>query len=214
MSTVQAAPPCLIVDTDVKLTPNVISAIEAQGYKGIVRYVPLPGMPAASDIDSVELGAILEAGLGLMLVQHVRRPPWDPGQHSGARDATTAVQAAQMAGYLRGAHLFLDLEGISGNGPDTKAFAEAWAAVIVGAGYAAGCYVGYGVPLGPQELYDLKNINSYWSDVGAREVAVRGFAVKQRGTIQISGVPFDPDAIQADELGATPLWMSASDENG
>jgi hypothetical protein len=205
---VERASPCKIADTSAKLNPLILQQVRSAGYAGVARYVPLPNNNPKSDIDAQELGAIMEVGLGLLLVQHVRAPTWDPDQHSGETDARTAVQFARAAGYLDGAHLFVDLEGIHGSGAATKAFAEAWARVVVGEGFLAGAYVGYGVPLNPQELYDLHAITSYWSDLGPRVVAQRSFAIKQQAEIVIAGTRFDPDTIQADDLGETPAWMT------
>jgi hypothetical protein len=210
-TSVAATPAAKIVDTNVRLNPAILKAVQTAGYAGVVRYVPLPGVGDTKDIHSDELDAVMETGLGLLLVQHVRFPHWDPRDHAGAADAQVAVNFAMQAGYLRGAHIFLDLEGIvPGTGKATKAFAEAWAATVVAAGYLAGCYVGFDLPLSPQELFDLHGINSYWSDAGPREVAVRGFAIKQHAEITIAGVPFDPDTVQLDGKGETPLWMIAA----
>jgi hypothetical protein len=203
----QRIPTCKIVDASAKLTPDNIDSVAADGYKGIVRYVPLPGVVAASDIDAGELEAIVGGGLGLMLVQHVRYPGWNPALYKGAHDAAVAVQSAMAAGYPAGAHIFVDLEGIKGTAHATITFANDWADAVVAAGYRAGCYVGYAVPLTPEQLYDLHDVNSYWSDAGKRAVATRGFAIKQRPQIFIDNVPFDPDDVEPDQLGETPYWM-------
>jgi len=207
------ARPGSIVDTDVKLSTELVQQIRAAGYLGVARYVPLPNNSPAGDIDAKELASILDGGLGLLLVQHVRKPGWNPGAHSGDADAHMALEFARASGYMPSGHIFLDLEGIAGTGPDTKAFAEAWAAVIAAGGYSAGCYVGYDVPLNAQELYDLHTINSYWSDAGPRAVARRGFAIKQHPEIKIAGVAFDPDTIQVDGCGDTPFWTIATSDN-
>lgn len=205
---VQAAPTCQIVDTNVRLGPEVLTNVKNAGFAGVVRYLPLPNVSGAKDVSADEVDAIMEAGLGLMLVQHVRFPHWDPRDHAGAIDANVAVSYAVQAGYMPGAHIFLDLEGIlAGTGKATKRFAEAWAATILAAGYLAGCYVGFDVPLSPQDLYFLHGINSYWSDAGPRSVDVRSFAIKQHAGIVIAGVPFDPDSVQPDRRGETPFWM-------
>jgi hypothetical protein len=199
-----------IVDTSAKLTAPVIQQVAAGDYIGIVRYVPLPGLSAAQDIDAAELRTILDAGLGVMLVQHVRFPGWDPRNRSGKTDALAAIEQAEVAQYLSGGHIFLDLEGIKGTAQDTKRFAEDWAATIVDAGYCAGCYVGFGVPLNAVQLYNLHDIHSYWSDAGARSVATRGFAMKQMvPEVQIGGIGFDVDAVAPDRLGDMPFWMIA-----
>lgn len=203
-----AAIPGRIVDTNSKLSSELIELVKQEGYLAIARYVPLPHNAPDSDLDAKELAAILAAGLSVLIVQHVREPGWNPAQHCGETDARTAIEFAQAAGYAPGSHVFLDLEGISGTGPDTRTFAESWAATISAAGYRAGCYVGYNVPLNAEELYALHTINSYWSDPGNRAVATRGFALKQHESIRIGGVPFDPDTVQVDMLGQTPLWTA------
>ena len=211
---VQAAPPCEIVDTNAKLGVAALQAVLNAGYAGVARYLPLPRNNAGGDISADELRAILDAGLGLLLVQHVRSPPWNPANHSGEEDAQAALQLARDVGYLPGAHIFLDLEGIvPGSAEATKAFAEAWAKAVVTAGYLAGCYVGYDVPLNAQQLYDLHSVTSYWSDAGPRRVATRGFAMKQHAEIAIAGVKFDPDTIASDLCEETPMWMVAGEDD-
>jgi|GEM_PF-1448466 len=207
---VQQAVACKMVDTSWKITSALAQQVAAGGYAGIIRYVPLPHNDATHDIDATELRAILDAGLALMLVQHVRKPGWNPAQCSGKIDALAAIETGRTAGYLQGAHVYLDLEGMApaATASDTKAFAEDWAATIVQAGYCAGCYVGFDVPLNAVQLYNLHDFHSYWSDAGPRRVATRGFALKQQAPeIKIGGVEFDQDTLQPDKLGDTPFWM-------
>lgn len=199
-----------IVDTSKKLTPEVIKQVAALGFEGIVRYVPLPGVDPALDIDVDELRAIMDTGLATMLVQHVRFANWNPGVEDGTVDARVASDHARGAGYLPGGHIFLDLEGIQGTAQDTKRFAETWAAAIVQAGYCAGCYVGFGVPLNAVQLYNLHDFHCYWSDAGPRAVATRGFAIKQHAPeIRIAGIEFDRNTVSPDKLGDFPFWMTA-----
>jgi hypothetical protein len=204
---IQRIPQCKIVDTSAKLSASNVSSLVAQGYKGVVRYVRLPGLREIQDIDANELETIVAAGLGLMLVQHVRYPGWNPASCKGADDAAAAVDRAVAAGYPAGAHIFVDLEGINGTAHATITFANEWADAVVAAGYLAGCYVGYGVPMTPGQLYDLHDINSYWSDAGPRAVATRSFAIKQKPQIHIDGVPYDPDDVAPDQMGETPWWL-------
>ncbi len=207
---IEQATPCDLVDTSRKLTSDVIGQVAAAGYACIVRYLPLPGVGADGDIDSAELRAILDGGLAAMLVQHVRFPGWDPQTCSGKGDALAAIERAAAAGYACGGHIYLDLEGIRGTASATKRFAEEWAAAVVDAGYCAGCYVGYAVPLNAVQLYNLHDFHSYWSDAGTRHVATRGFAIKQKQPeVTIGGVAFDADTLRADLLGDTPCWMIA-----
>ncbi len=203
----QRSKPGRAVDTDAKLKAAQIDAIRTAGYSCVIRYVPLPGISAATDIDAAELVAILGANLGVMLVQHTRFAGWNPANHSGKTDAQAAIAAAQEAQYIAGAHLFVDLEGIDGTAAATIQFANDWADAIVSAGYLAGAYVGFDVPLTPEQLYELHRINSYWSSEGPRSVATRGFAMKQGATLTIDGVEVDPNVIQLDEKNETPVWM-------
>ncbi len=198
------------VDTSAKLGLDAIGSVAAAGYACIIRYVPHVGSPGAFDIDEGELNAILNAGLAVMLVQHPRKPGWDPGTVSGTEDADLAVARARGAGYLPGAHLFVDLEGISGTVAATTQYANDWAARVRAANYLAGAYVGFAVPLSPRQLYALPDINSYWSDIGPRHVDTRGFAMKQQPTVVLNGIPYDPDTIQADGRGETPIWMTSA----
>jgi hypothetical protein len=134
------------------------------------------------------------------------------GSHEGVGPygRKNALQYAEAAGYLPNAHIFLDLEGIlvGATANSVITFANDWATTIVAAGYSAGCYVGYDVPLSAQQLYDLPNFNSYGSDAGPRAVATRGLAMKQQAQIQMGGENFDPDVVKADLLGDTPLWIA------
>jgi len=206
--TIAAATAGRIVDIGSAPNPGIWAQVKDAGFIGAVRYVPLPGNDPAKDIAAAELNAILDAGLSLLLAQHVRKGPWDPAEHSGAEDGQVAAQFARAAGYLPGCHLYLDLEDIGGTGAATKDFANAWADAVIQTGYEAGCYVGFSVPLTPEELFDLPKFNTYWSDPGPRQVAVRGFAMKQQASITIGGVEFDPDAMTPDNKGETPIWMT------
>jgi hypothetical protein len=205
----QPAFPSRAVDTSAKLHADAVSNVKAAGYSCIIRYVPHAGSQGTLDIDAAERAAIVDGGLALMLVQHVRAHGWDPGSVSGKADGEYAVQFARQAGYERGAHLFVDLEDIVGSAQATKKYAEDWAKAVIFGGYLAGAYVGYNVPLTPQQLYYLHGINSYWSDLGPRHVDTRGFAMKQHATIVINGIKYDPNDIQPDGRGETPRWMVA-----
>jgi hypothetical protein len=203
------------VDTNAKLTAQSAQSLRGANYQGqtiefVARYVSI-GAAAPGDITPQELETILGAGLALLLVQHVRLPGWVPSGAQGAMDGGHAAESATAAGYPQTAHIVLDLEGVA---PGTSAdavigHANAWSAAVVAAGYQAMLYVGYNAILTPQQLYDLPDFNRYWSDFGERQVAVRGFCMKQlSGTTELPGVPFgiDPDRIMADAKGDLPTW--------
>ncbi len=201
-------PQGLIVDTDVKCTPAIISAVKAAGYRGIIRYVPLPGVSAAEDIDAAELESILLQDMGSFWVQHPRFPGWNPAEHDAETDALCACAAAKAAGYVAGTTGYVDCEGLAPGVTAAQAFYynSKWAHVVVGEGFLAGLYDGYSNPETPLQLYEIRDVHTYWSDMANRKVAVRGTAVLQGAEITIAGVPFDLDTVRNDNLGGRPYW--------
>ncbi len=92
---------------------------------------------------------------------------------------------------------------------------NAWAKPVADAGFIAGLYVGYGVPLTPQQLYQDLIVTGYWHSLSrVRDVAVRGYQMVQPpGNQMVLGVKVDIDIVQADKNGDTPMWMvSTSDD--
>lgn len=208
LQAVQATPGGYIDTNWACHAPHLFAALKVGGKKGIGRYVPLPGVDSKADITAQELQDICGAGFLCWLVQHPRYTGWNPKDHDPIKDATAAVTAAQAAGYPLGCHLFLDYEGMSIATArlDALAFAEGWQKYVIAAGFRAGMYCGYAVPLSPLDYYELPGFDCYWSDMAARTVAKRGFCIKQRAQVRIDGVDFDPDEVQADALGGLP-WM-------
>lgn len=203
-------------DASQKPTSAHAQALVDAGYVGIVRYVPLPNNNTAHDIDADELAMLTELGLEVMLVQHVRAAPegttgWDPRAHSGAVDGATAAEWAQGIGYPD-AHIWQDLEGVLVGTPGSACivYSNSWAGRILQSGFRAGLYVGFDVPLSPQELYEHLSHNSYWKDAGPREVAERGFAVQQLSPKKtVAGLRIDEDVVVADLLGEIPYACMA-----
>lgn len=202
----RAAPAGLACDLDTKVTSALADALWALGYRVIFRYVPLPGNnDPKDDIDRLELEMLLRKGFGVGLVQHPRDPKWFhlPGL-DGSVDAGHACVYAQSIGYPSGAHLFQDLEGITGSPADVTVFANEWAYEVIGVGFLAGCYHGFEAELDSVGLYALHWTTCYWTDLANRPVAQRGNAVIQKPTIKVLGFEIDPDEIVADKLGETP----------
>lgn len=204
----RAAIPSKGFDTATKLHPTQALRLYNEGYGWCARYVRLPGNSAANDIDAIELEVLTKVGLEVLLVQHVRSPPWNPLEHSAFADAMAAVEHARSANYPESCHLFVDAEGIEMGvtGAQCKDYYERWAAQVRAEGYAAGIYVGYDVPMSPMQLWLLHGVNSYWTDPGPREVNIRGFSVQQFWPEKVvAGVKIDEDAIVVDLLGDTPI---------
>ncbi|HEX8792998.1 MAG TPA: glycoside hydrolase domain-containing protein [Polyangiaceae bacterium] len=196
------------VDSSTPLTPAVCAELVREGIVGVVRYVPLPNNPAHADISAAEAALILDAGLQLLLVQHVRMPPWSPSQHDGYTDGAIAAGSARAAGYAPGCHVFLDIEGVQGDAASTSLFCDNWARAVKSAGYRAGLYCGYSDPLSADQLYERPGFTTYWSDAGHRRVSTRGVAMTQGNEITIAGTKFDTDVIAPDLLGEVPWALT------
>lgn len=202
----------LWVDTATPCSAAVLSAVRARGAFGVGRYVPLPGNPSAGDVSAEELARICDIVGQCVLFQHVRRPEsgytgWRPSQHSGSVDAQAAVAHATKVGYA--GHLFLDFENIDDSPIEATKFAVDWQAVVRAAGFKAGLYVGFQVPVHPTDLYELPGFDSYASDIGDRQVSTRGTAYLQtQYKVFIGGIEFDLATMRADRLGCLPYVAS------
>jgi hypothetical protein len=209
------------LDTATKLTLASAKGVfgfssdPAQCIKGVIRYVPLPGNNPAQDIDRDELEMLCGLGLEVMLVQHVRssapgRGGWDIRAHSGSVDGAFAAEHAVNCGYPD-AHLWQDLEDVSGDAAATIQYSNAWAGRALQWGLRAGVYVGFDIPLTPEQLYRELEHNSYGSDVGHRHVSERGISWQQtRENIVIAGVKVDEGQIQRDLLCEAPFACVAA----
>lgn len=193
------------VDTSTPVPSALASALVVQRIVGVIRYVPLPSNDSRLDISAPELAGLTLAGLQVLLVQHVRYPPWHPVSCDGYYDGTIARNAATAAEYPKGCHLYCDLEGVGGTADDTRRYLGEWAASVRSGGYLPGLYVGYDCSLSADQLYALPDYNTYWSDAGHRRVTTRGVAISQLGERVISGVKFDGDDVAPDLLGELPL---------
>lgn len=192
------------VDTIATFTPAMAARLKAAGYDFVVRYL--------GALHPTERDAILGAGLGLLAVGYSRRPGWAPSAALGASDGAQAVAHAQVAGLMPGMTLFCDLEGpASGTtSGDCIAYINAWAAPVVAAGFVAGVYVGYAIPMTPSQLYHDLQVTAYWASCSRPQaVAVRGYMMTQdpHANQIVAGIQVDIDTITADANGDTPRWM-------
>jgi hypothetical protein len=211
---VEPVPNALLFDTDVKLTRPALQALFDMGFRGSIRYVGIHG-PSPEDIDGAEVDDHMAVGLGLMLVQHVRDPGWLPNAQTGQFDGEVAAELAKACGYLAGASLWDDLEGIgpSGHGDPsaTIGYANTKFDAVASEGYPQGEYIGFDVPLSSSELFHALKARIYWrSFSNVPDVATRGYAMRQLVETQsmaIGNVPLDLSIMEADRLGGRPFWM-------
>jgi hypothetical protein len=163
------------------------------------------------------MAGLLDAGLGLMLVQHVAPGPWRATTELGREYGQTAASEAERVGYARGAHLWCDLEEVDAATPVASVigFCNAWYDAVRQAGFRPGVYVGYGARLSADQLYLKLRFDSYWSAYNLDRPdypSVRGVMMRQSAVgihDRVNGCPieFDVNVINADALGGTPTLL-------
>src|SRR5579871_936160 len=98
-------------DTDAVISAAAAQQFFAAGYKYCLRYISL-----TTDVDGClsvpEALDILNSGLALMPVQHVRGHAWAPSAALGQQDGEQAAANAQAVGFLPGVNLWCDLEDV------------------------------------------------------------------------------------------------------
>lgn len=219
MNVAAPAPACLAVDTSARLLGlrDVLDELARRGYAGIGRTVPVLGYPADSEVTSGELAFLLEhpAGFGSWWYQRPRYPGWKPRRCNPEADARFACACARAAGYAPGTHGFVDAEGMHADTTAAEAhdYNGRWSHVTREEGFTsegAGLYDGYSEPETPEELYEIADVNCYWSDAANRRIATRGTAIVQRAELVILGIRFDPDELRPDRLGGVLRWTVAA----
>lgn len=224
---VLARPSSRGIDTDTKLTPDVLAKLAAwrdpkdgTSIEFIVRYLSFATQRTnpRGDIDAVEANDILAAGFKLGFVQHVREAGWQPSIDRGSADGLQAVVQARACGALPGCSIFYDMEGPAGGAAYCEAYDQAWVDVVRGKpesgypGFRAHGYFGYGVPLTNEEMWKLR-VNGYWRAGGSAppEPAGCGWMIRQLLPFdqEVCGVKVDFDVVQPDRLGRVPYWLAA-----
>jgi hypothetical protein len=206
----------LLIDTDTRLTPELIAAIRAArpDIGGVIRYVSLVHPGVAGDIDAAEALAIATAGWGLMLVQHC---PYSflPSISLGEAYGTAAANNALAAGYPRRASLWVDWENYAAAGAAGIAYLNEWSGIVGALGFLDGVYPAFGqggvTPLASDELYWGLGTTRYWQPASADAPvpAVRGPCMRQQLPTMIAGVAVDLDIVEADARGGLPVWAVA-----
>lgn len=204
----------ILLDTDQVVTDAAMTIAWNAGVRGIIRYVGFGLRPWVGDLSLGERDRILERGMGLMVVQHPREALWMPSESLGRSDGEAAARHASAAGYLPGATLWNDLEGIApGASQETSDYANAKHDAVVLAGFEQGEYIGDRCPLGSEALYyDLKSALYWRSGSAVPDVAVRGYCMLQ--TIPgptYAAIAFDRNVHKGDRLGGTAHWIVRAD---
>lgn len=193
----------LVVDTSAKISSAHAVTLKTAGVSAIFRYVFF-SVPRPGDLDMTELLDLVDAGLIVMCVQHVRNPGWVAGPQLGTSDGLAAVANATKAGYVtppgqRACPIALDLEGVRNPGADVEAHARSWIQVVSAGGYAPIIYVGYDCGL-TSAMLDSLNVST-WCDyaaLSARPSPTVGHVLHQKPQSTIAGVGVDVDDVLQD----------------
>jgi hypothetical protein len=196
-------------DSDTVVTAAVAQQFFGEGYKFCLRYLSL-GQQSLEDLSAEEAMDILNSGLALMPVQHVRKPGWSPSQALGQQDGGQAVANAQLAGFPPGVNIWCDLEGVIGgaSAQDVTDHCNAWFDAVNAAGFIPGLYVGADAILTGQQLFSL-SFQHYWrSQSRVPDIPGRGYQLLQLfPAITANGIGIDVDIAQNDEKGGQAQWL-------
>lgn len=192
------------------LSAELAQQFFSQGYKFCLRY--LAHARAALNLSTQEATDILNSGLALMPVQHVRAPGWSPNQPLGQQDGQEAASMAQTIGFPGGVNIWCDLEevNISANAHDVIAYCQAWYGAVRATDYLPGLYVGARTQLSGQQLFDLP-FQHYWrSSSSVPDLPSRGYQLIQFSpTMQLNGISVDLDVALPDNRGDSARWTRA-----
>ena len=159
------------------------AAFFKHGYRFCVRYVRRANRHAY-DLTHGEAAGLLDAGIGLMIVQHVAPEGWTPTVKDGASYGSTAAAESTNVGVPPGVMVWCDLEGVAPTAPAQQVidFCNAWHSAVAAAGFVPGLYVGFGAGLSPTQLYRDLRFTHYWSayNLNADQYpAIRGVQMRQ-----------------------------------
>ena len=208
-----AAPGLQGFDTDTKLTSSTAQQLRNSGYRFCIRYISLGGEDTDADLSYSEASQILDAGLALMPVQHVRYPGWTPSASLGSSLGERAAVNAYTVGFPAGVNVWCDLEGISNGTPSQQVinYCNAWYDAVAQWGYVPGLYVGYNTFLSSEQLYWSLQFAHYWQSMSdVPDVYKRGYQMVQQATTTVNGISIDPDTTQTDNQGDNVIWLVRS----
>lgn len=199
----------LLIDADEVISPAQALLIKSAGVDGVFGYLGLT-TPAM-------LSGIMAAGLGFIPVSFDDHAAgWIPTAAMGSAEGALARQRARALGLLKGISTCCDLEGMAGLDTDTIAYANSWCGRANTDGDIPTGYIGEGVVLTPQQLYDLA-FRGYWRSASeVPNVAVCGYQCIQAfplGLKVVRGVtmpwPVDLNFVMSDKKNRTPIWQIA-----
>lgn len=139
-----------------------VSAIQAGGYRFVLRYLSTPTQPPNGKvITSAELHALLAAGIEVGLNWEHTSGDALRGGPGGTADATEAVRQAKALGYPKGCTIYysVDFDETASQADEVAAYIRAARAVTALAGYRVGAYGGFDTI---RRLFDGHLIDDGW----------------------------------------------------
>lgn len=205
-------------DTNVIVDPGAADAFFVHGYRFGIRYVPRL-VARDNDLNTAEAATLLDAGLGLMIVQHVESEDgWVPSGAKGGRFGATAARECERIGVPAGVCVWLDLEGVAAGTPaeDVIEYCNRWHSAVASTGFVPGLYVGWHAGLNGVQLYHALRFTHYWRayNLNADVVpAIRGVQMTQaerQPADRVAGVDFlfQTDIVHTDALGGRPTIVA------
>ena len=203
-------------DANGVITAAAAKAFVDRGYRFAVRYVRR--QPKNDyDLSAREARRLLDAGLGLMIVQHVAPGEWTPTAELGAKYGKVAADEATRIGVSPGVTVWCDLESVASGTPSQQVidYCNRWHAKVAGAGFVPGLYVGYAAGLTAKQLYVALRFTHYWGAYNLNrdaEPQKRGVQLRQSvwhgGAVPGVGFELDADTVHTDALGGRPPLLA------
>jgi len=200
-------------DTDGIVTAAKAADFFLRGFRYCVRYVSRVAKQGPDDLSSAEALDILNSGLALMPVQHVRNSGWIPSAELGAADGVHAAYHAFVIGFPPAVNVWCDLEGVSQDTPAELviSYCNSWYDAVVVAGYVPGLYVGADAILNGEDLRFRLKFANYWKSLSdVPEIIGRGYQMVQGAEQTVNGISIEEDRTQVDSLGDRVLWLAPS----
>jgi Rv2525c-like, glycoside hydrolase-like domain len=192
-------------DTNLALSAETAQAFKAMGYDFVGRYVRrlADATPSPNDLSASELDGLLDAGLGVIPIQHVEsESAWIPSPAKGVQYGAGAVRACTELLIPRGAMVVCDLEGVipAVSATEVDGYCRAWFAAVRSAGYVPALYVGWRAGLNAEQLFQLpfERYAAAYNLDSDQYPAVRGCCLHQRSARASDLPPGAP--LRADQI--------------
>lgn len=209
---VAAAPGLHGIDANTVLNATSCAAIKAAGFSFCIRYVSRQATLPPGDLSTQEATVILNAGLGLMPVQHVAQAGWSPSQALGTTNGQNAATHVRNIGFPPGVNVWLDLEGVKTSATHKSVidYCNAWFAEVKNADFVPGVYIGARAILTGDEMFWRLQTKHYWkSGSTVPPIPQRGYQLIQKiiANDKVGGVSIDRNLTQNDAFGDAVQWL-------